>query len=70
MENVIKVENKRTGDHYYQYKHPSGLNIIIYPKTKFRTTYAMFSTKYGSIDICFKKTEASHWQYHLCRLRA
>ena len=55
MENVIKVENKRTGDHYYQYKHPSGLNIIIYPKTKFRTTYAMFGTKYGSIDICFKK---------------
>lgn len=55
MENMIKVENKRTGDHYYRYKHPTGLDIIIYPKTNFRTTYAMFSTKYGSIDICFKK---------------
>ncbi len=56
MDKMQIIENNRTGDFYYQYKHPTGLNIIIYPKTKFRTTYAMFSTKYGSIDIRFKRS--------------
>lgn len=57
-ENVLqKIESKRIGDCYYKFKHSSGLDITIYPKNNFRTTYAMFSTKYGSIDNCFKRSD-------------
>ncbi|MDO4459445.1 MAG: pitrilysin family protein [Clostridia bacterium] len=52
-----KVESPRTGDYYYTCHHESGLEITIYPKTKFRTTYAIFGTHYGSIDSSFKRSD-------------
>ena len=54
-----KVESRRTGDYYLTCKHPSGLDIFIYPKKDFLTTYAMFSTNYGSIDNCFRRSDES-----------
>ena len=48
----ILCENSQIGEHYRIYHHPSGLNIYIFPK-KMTTTYALFGTKYGSIDNCF-----------------
>ena len=42
------------GESYYSIDHPSGLKIYIYPKEKYSSTYAIFGTKYGSIDTCFR----------------
>ncbi len=56
--NVIKeIKSERIGDKYYEVKHSSGLKIYIYPKENNNSTYAVFGTKYGSIDMCFKTSE-------------
>jgi len=41
---------------YSLYHHPSGLDIYIFPK-KMTSTYAIFSTRYGSTDNIFKTSE-------------
>lgn len=48
-----KVESKRTGDCYYRGRHPSGLEIYLYPKPT-SATRAVLGTKYGSIDNRFQ----------------
>lgn len=35
-------------------KHKSGCTICLYPMPEFSTTYAIFGTKYGSVDTTFK----------------
>ena len=50
-----KVESVRMGDFYYEMLHPTGLKIFVYPKKGFSASYAIFGTKYGSIDNCFKR---------------
>lgn len=54
MNQIKEVKSDRTGDKYYEVRHSSGLKIFIYPKEKNNSTYAVFGTKYGSIDNCFK----------------
>ena len=44
-----------TGEAVDRIEHPSGLTIFVYPKRGFRSTYAMFATRYGSIDTSFVK---------------
>lgn len=41
------------GEKYYYARHKSGLDVYVIPKD-FKTSFAMFSTKYGAIDNCFK----------------
>ena len=41
------------GESYVQATHPSGLKIYIMEKPKYNSAYAVFGTKYGSIDTCF-----------------
>lgn len=53
------IESPRTGDHYFRVRHPSGLTIFLYPKPDFSTTYAIFGTRYGSIDNCFQRSDES-----------
>jgi predicted Zn-dependent peptidase len=57
MDWLKKVTSERTGDYYFTGKHPSGLTVTVYPKEKNNSTYAIFGTKYGSIDNCFKTRE-------------
>ncbi|MCI1964755.1 MAG: insulinase family protein [Oscillospiraceae bacterium] len=57
-----KVTSDRTGDYYFTGKHSSGLTVTVYPKEKNNSTYAVFGTKYGSIDNCFKIQEESEPQ--------
>lgn len=52
-----RVESARTGDFYYKGRHPSGLDIYLYPKENGRSTRAVFGTKYGSIDNCFQRSD-------------
>lgn len=52
-----KVTSGRVGDHYFKVLHPTGLTIYLYPKESGSTTYAIFGTKYGSIDNCFCRSD-------------
>lgn len=54
MLNQKIVRSERLGEEYIRVEHPSGLTMLLYPMKGFSTAYAMFSTKYGSIDTCFK----------------
>ncbi len=52
MKRVIKSDFVK--EEYTVFKHKSGLEIMIFPKKGHSKTYAIFATKYGSIDNCFK----------------
>ncbi len=52
-----KITNERVKDSYYEVRHPSGLRIFIYPKEGCHSTYAVFGTRYGSIDSMFKRSD-------------
>ncbi len=57
-ENVIKyIENNILEEGYYSIKHKSGLQIYVYPKEDYASAYAVFGTKYGSIDTRFKRSD-------------
>lgn len=45
--------DKITGECLYHTKHPSGLDIYIMPRKSFRSSYAIFATRYGSVDSKF-----------------
>lgn len=48
-----QFENDRLQETYDLYHHPSGLDIYIFPK-RMTTTYAMFGTRFGSVDREFR----------------
>ena len=52
--NKTVFENKAIGEKYIYAQHESGLRIYICPKTEYSSVYAMFGTKYGSIDTKFR----------------
>ena len=41
------------GESYVKAVHSSGLKIYILEKPQYNSAYAVFGTKYGSIDTCF-----------------
>lgn len=51
------ISSSRTGDCYYQYRHPSGLAIYLYPKERGSTTQAILGARYGSMDNCFQRSD-------------
>jgi predicted Zn-dependent peptidase len=56
MNDIITKENTRIKEKYHYYKDKSGLDVYVFPK-KLSTTYAIFATKYGSIENTFKTKE-------------
>ena len=48
------VQSPRIHEEYIRMEHDSGLTILLYPMKGFSTAYALFGTKYGSVDNCFK----------------
>lgn len=48
-----KKENIHVGEALYYGKHSSGLNIYIMPRKGYSQNYAIFGTKYGSVDSEF-----------------
>lgn len=55
MSNIQEIKCNITGDKYYKIYHKSGLTIYVYPKEGFKSTYALFGAKYGSINTTFIK---------------
>ena len=54
MLDIREVKSERLGDSYYTLKHKSGLRIYVYPKKEHNSTFAVFGTKFGSINTKFK----------------
>ena len=57
MNTMTVRESQLLGDRYWCVKHPSGLTIFVYPKAQMRSTYALFGTRYGSIDKAFQRSD-------------
>lgn len=47
------VKNEVTGEELYFAEHSSGLGIYIVPKKEYSKTFAIFGTRYGSVDSKF-----------------
>lgn len=54
----MKTISKRMicADTLWEGVHESGLRVYVYPKARFSSSYALFGTKYGSIDTMFRRT--------------
>ncbi len=53
-------KNELLNEQYYEIDHNSGLKIFVMEKPDYSGAFAMFGTKYGSVDTCFRiKGEAS-----------
>ena len=48
------IRNDRVNEQYTRIKHKSGCTICLYPMEGFSSVYALFGTKYGSVDSTFK----------------
>ena len=47
------TKNNATGEEMYYGTHSSGLEMYIIPKKGYSKTYAIFGTRYGSVDSEF-----------------
>lgn len=54
MTEIKEIKNELLGESYFEIDHQSGFKIFVYPKPDFSNSYAIFGTKYGSIDTCFR----------------
>ncbi len=50
---LTKIENKSIGEVMYIGEHKSGMGVFVIPKKGFVKKYAIFGTRYGSIDSQF-----------------
>lgn len=49
---ITSFHNEVLGETYYGFQHKSGLQVYVYPK-EMSTSYALFATKYGSLENRF-----------------
>ena len=59
MMNIKEVKNELLNEKYYDIDHPSGLKILVMPKENYSSTYAIFATKYGSIDTMIQMDDGT-----------
>ncbi len=59
--NKERICNSRLGESYTVVHHPSGLDVLIWKMDGFSTTEAVFATKYGSINNCFKTKDSEDY---------
>lgn len=48
------IRNELLNEEYHEINHSSGLKIFVMEKPDYSGAYAIFGTKYGSVDTCFK----------------
>ncbi len=56
-----EMKSAELGEKYYEIDHKSGLKIFVMPKENYSSTYAVFGTRYGSIDTKFKRSDSDCW---------
>ena len=54
MDSSTEIVHRRTGERCVRIDHPSGLTIFVSPKPGYRSSYAVFAARYGSIDTVFR----------------
>lgn len=59
MSEIRTVVSSRAGEHYDVIEHPSGLRIMVFPKEGCHSSYAIFGTRFGSIDTRFRRSDES-----------
>lgn len=52
--NIQEIKSDLLSEKYYKIKHSSGLTIYVYPMEGYSSTYAIFGTKYGSVNNTFQ----------------
>lgn len=57
--NITEIKSERAGDSYYKIDHNSGLTIYVYPKQGYNSAYAIFGTRYGSVNTKFSVDDGS-----------
>lgn len=57
--NIKEIKNELLNEKYYDIDHPSGLKILVMPKENYASSYAIFATKYGSIDTMIQMQDGS-----------
>jgi len=55
--NREQITSPRLGESFTKIEHPSGLTLLLCPMAGFSSAYALFATKYGSVDTSFKTGE-------------
>ena len=56
-----KIRNELLKEEYFEIDHKSGLKILVMEKPDYSGAFAMFGTRYGSVDTCFRlKGEESY----------
>ena len=55
------IHSAAIGEDYIRVQHPSGLTVLLYPTRGFASTYALFATKYGSIDNRFRRSDEAEF---------
>ena len=59
--NPKKITSEILKENYFYMKHPSGLDIYVYPKKDYNSKYAIIGSNFGSINNKFKlKNELSY----------
>lgn len=58
---IKEIKSDALSERYFEIKHKSGLKIFVMPKENYSSTYAIFGTKYGSIDTRFKRSDCEEW---------
>ncbi|MBQ7760562.1 MAG: insulinase family protein [Clostridia bacterium] len=53
IKDLVVTENQLIGEKHYRFKHKTGLEVYVFPK-ELTTSYAIFATRYGSVDNKFK----------------
>lgn len=59
--NIKEIKSDILDEKYFEINHPSGLKIYVFPKENYKSAYAIFGTKYGSIDTRFKRSDSDTW---------
>ena len=58
---VKEIKSGILCESYFEIDHKSGLKIYVMPKESYSSTYAIFGTKYGSIDTRFKRSDRNEF---------
>jgi predicted Zn-dependent peptidase len=57
-----KISDPALEESYYRTKHPTGLEIQVWQKPGYASSFAFFSTKYGSVDMDIVRPDGSSYQ--------
>lgn len=52
--NKTVISSDKIGEKYYKIKHKSGLTLLLHPMEQYNSVYALFGTKFGSVNRTFK----------------